>query len=600
MSEPSRDVSEGPAVRAPTFGTLVGGPFAQVLDRLPAAFAVTTGPGHHLAYVNAVFRRVLPLHPSLLAVGGAIELAFPEHARTALRAALDRTFRTGVVIRNRYLNATGDPARPIVCSIWPGVNRAGETEHLLIELHLATEPEANAEIQRDVTERLLLSALREQDAAAFAEAARRGSAFLASEGRRLAESLDVAVTLEAIERMSLPLVSSWCFVDTLADDGTMHRLAIVHPDPVAQSVIAGLGERWVPHDTDRFGLPAMMRRAAPLVVVDDVATALAASARDADVRAALPLLKIGALLTVPMVVRDQLIGAITFVSATALAYTAADAELAEDLASRGATALDRARAHGSALALMARAEAANAGKTTFLGMMSHELRTPLNAIGGYVDIIDMGLRGPVTEEQHSDLARIRRSQRYLIGLITDLLNLTRVDGGQYNFVCREVVASDVVANTVAMLDPLIKQKALVFDGADCDADIVMLGDEDRIVQILVNLVGNAIKFSPPGSELVIDCETREDVVRLRVCDTGIGIPADKLEEIFDPFVQVTGGLTEPQGGVGLGLAISRALARGMHGDIGVESTLGHGARFTLTLPRASRPDAPARRPATLA
>jgi signal transduction histidine kinase len=217
-------------------------------------------------------------------------------------------------------------------------------------------------------------------------------------------------------------------------------------------------------------------------------------------------------------------------------------------------------------------------------MMSHELRTPLNAIGGYVDLIDLEIHGPVTEAQHVDLARIRSNQRYLMGLINDVLNFTKLGSGHLVYDIADIKAHAVLAASVALVEPLIVQKQLIYDGITCDRTTVVRGDQERVIQILVNLLSNAIKFTPRGGRLVINCAATEKMVRMHVCDTGIGIPPDKLEAIFEPFIQVKGGLTGPESGIGLGLAISRLLARAMHGDLTAESTLGEGARFTLTLP----------------
>ena len=248
-----------------------------------------------------------------------------------------------------------------------------------------------------MAERLLLSGLREQDAADVAEELRRSAIFLAAESRRLTESLDESATLAAMERMSLPYVGAWCIVDTLDDDDTMHRLAIVHPDPAKQAILEELKGRWVPGIDDAFGLPAALRNGKPTVLDRDVDVALANSAHDPEVLAALKELGVGPLLTVPLVIRERLIGAVTFVGGRgSRPFSKVDMELAEDLAMRSAMALDRARLYGEAVSLRIQAESASEAKSTFLSMMSHELRTPLNAIGGYADLMDMEIHGPVT------------------------------------------------------------------------------------------------------------------------------------------------------------------------------------------------------------
>jgi signal transduction histidine kinase len=295
----------------------------------------------------------------------------------------------------------------------------------------------------------------------------------------------------------------------------------------------------------------------------------------------------GPLLTVPLVIRERLVGAVTFVRAhQGRPFSPEDIKLAEDLASRSAMALDRARTYGDAVTQKVRAEAASEAKSAFLSMMSHELRTPLNAIAGYVDLLDMELHGPLTQAQHIDLARIKSNQRYLMGLITDLLSLTRVGSGQVAYNIGNINMKEVLEASVALVEPLFARMQLVYDGIRCDDSIVARSDRERVIQILVNLLSNAIKFTPPGGRLGIDCQTTRDAVLVNVNDTGIGIPSHKLESIFEPFVQVKSDSTGAEAGIGLGLAISRSLAQAMNGDLTVESTLGEGARFTLTLPLA--------------
>jgi signal transduction histidine kinase len=219
--------------------------------------------------------------------------------------------------------------------------------------------------------------------------------------------------------------------------------------------------------------------------------------------------------------------------------------------------------------------------------MSHELRTPLNAIGGYVDLIDMGLRGPVTEAQRTDLARIRSNQQHLIGLVTDLLNFVQVGSGRVLYNLADVAMHEALAAGVALVEPLLLQSELVLDSDSCDATIVARADRQKVVQIIGNLLSNAIKFTPPQGRIEIQCEARDHTVLVRVADTGIGIPPDQLAAIFEPFFQVRSALAGRDSGVGLGLAISRDLAHAMGGDLTVESEPGVGSTFTLSLPAAA-------------
>ncbi|MEO7039602.1 MAG: PAS domain-containing protein [Gemmatimonadaceae bacterium] len=235
------------------------------------------------------------------------------------------------------------------------------------------------------------------------------------------------------------------------------------------------------------------------------------------------------------------------------------------------------------------AEAANAAKALFLTTMSHELRTPLNAVSGYVDLLEMGVRGPVTELQREDLRRIRRASQHLLVLINDILNYARLEAGSVELHFSEVAIDDALAGMEALIAPQLRAKGVAYEYCPCDRNVRVNVDRDKLDQILLNLVGNAVKFTDGGGRITLSCEVIDQMARIIVDDTGRGIPRGKLQMIFDPFVQVDRHLTpERQQGVGLGLAISRDLARAMRGDISVQSDAGKGATFVLTLPIISQ------------
>ncbi len=562
------------------------GSLDQHLERVAAPMALTRGADHTIVFANAAFRQLLGA-PHEIALGESLADSGGSEDTSGLTALLDEAFRTGVVLRDTMLGQRDANRSALSCSIWPGLNASGESESLLIELYRTSDVELAHALQRDVAERLLVSALREQNAAEVAESSRRVAEFLMTETRRLAESLDEQLTLTAVARIALPHLGAWSIVD-MVGDGRMRRLAIVHPNLAVQDVLDGVHGRWHPTANDKFGLPALATGAVQPIVADATDPSFFDGALDADVLDVLKGLDVGLLLTMPLMIGDQLIGAVTFVSGRdAGQYSPEDVQLARDLASRSSMALERARLYGECVALRVNAEAATDAKSAFLDMMSHELRTPLNAIGGYVDLLDLELHGPINEAQRVDLGRIRNSQRYLTSLVNDLLNLTHVRGGKLAYDIRDIGAFDMLAEGIAMVEPLIAKRDLTYSSIACDPPITLRGDHDKVLQILINLLSNAIKFTPEGGELTIDCLDGPDGVLIRVCDTGIGIPADKLESIFEPFVQVKVGALGAGVGVGLGLAISRTLARDMHGDLTVQSTLGEGARFILTLPKAA-------------
>ena len=241
----------------------------------------------------------------------------------------------------------------------------------------------------------------------------------------------------------------------------------------------------------------------------------------------------------------------------------------------------------------AAADRASRAKSDFLAVMSHELRTPLNAIGGHTQILEMGLHGPITDGQREALERIGRAQRHLLGLINNVLNLTRIETGRVEYRIRPVLVSSVVADLASLVQPQFtaRQISLVSHIPEPDGDdVYVAADREKLIQILTNLLGNAAKFTPPRGEVemrLVDGQN-PDMAVIEVRDSGPGIPPDKLELIFEPFVQLERSLTTPSEGAGLGLAISRDLARGMRGDLWAQSDAGQGARLVLTLPRAVR------------
>ena len=258
------------------------------------------------------------------------------------------------------------------------------------------------------------------------------------------------------------------------------------------------------------------------------------------------------------------------------------AKVTRDLTERRA-AQERAIADARRLA---KAEAANSAKGEFLAAMSHELRTPLNAIGGYTELLSLGLGGPVNTEQQDYLARIRKSQQHLLGIISDLLNFSRIEAGHITYDFVPIQLGKVIESVMLMVEPAASAKELRLRVKPATGECMGIGDRSRVDQILLNLLSNAIKYTSRGGAITVACEASADVASISVMDTGRGVPKEQLEAIFEPFVQLGRSLSSAHEGMGLGLSISRDLARAMNGDLLVTSRAGEGSTFTLVLPRS--------------
>jgi signal transduction histidine kinase len=249
----------------------------------------------------------------------------------------------------------------------------------------------------------------------------------------------------------------------------------------------------------------------------------------------------------------------------------------------GASVSERERYEEELRAARDIATAANSAKAGFLAVMSHELRTPLNAIAGYAEILSLGVDGPLTQKQNEAIARIRSNQQHLLSLIDDVLNFAKIEAGSTSIASEPVLICDLLDSLEPVLRPDLARRELTFVWNGCDRALAAQADPVRLRQILLNVLGNAIKFTPPHGRIELSAARIADKISICVSDTGIGIPADKIARVFEPFFQVQSGTTREYAGVGLGLAISRDFARAMGGEIEVESAQEEGCVVTIEL-----------------
>ncbi len=388
-------------------------------------------------------------------------------------------------------------------------------------------------------------------------------------------------------------VAGWCIVDAVEPDGSMRRVAVLHPNLSLSVLASELEDKYPPVEGDSFGAARILKTQQPELVSEsgESGAIISTDRRKAGI---LEALGFNSFIVVPLKARGRLMGALTFLALHPDdRFTPKDLLFAEDLACRMAMVMDNARLLAEAEAAWHEAEAAteravlaDRAKTDFLATMSHELRTPLNAIAGYAELLEMGMRGPISEQQRDAISRIRKSEQHLLGVVNDILMLSRSENGRIPLNLETTGVGAAVDEVHFLVEPMFSANDMQFSCEGTD-NVYVVADHDRLNHILVNLISNAAKFSEKGESVRVKCEVRGHLVEIHVDDSGPGIEADKLEEIFKPFVQLSRGLTRTAEGSGLGLAISRELARLMGGDVTVKSKPGVGSRFTLTLPMST-------------
>jgi PAS domain S-box-containing protein len=398
----------------------------------------------------------------------------------------------------------------------------------------------------------------------------------------LGTSLDYEWNLAAVTRLVVPTLADYCSVDLVDEAGAIRRVSSTHVNPQKEEILRDLWRKYPYQPGDR-GVPSVVKSGVAEMTSDiDVAEAVS-YAKTEEQRDMLLALAPRSFLSVPMISHGKVFGALALVySDSGRTYGGAERAAVEQIAARAATAIENAR-------LFSDAQAASRAKSEFLATMSHELRTPLNAIAGYADLMAMGVRGPVTPDQLRDLTRIRQNQQHLLEIITNILNFSRIEAGRIQYDIRPCAIGEVLTRMEGVIEPQARAREITYEYLPVLPTVAVLADREKLEQVLINLLGNAVKFTARGGHIALSAAEQGGRVRIDVRDTGVGIKTDQLESIFAPFVQLESSFTRTVEGTGLGLAISRELARGMGGELRASSVPGEGSVFTLELRSAEYP-----------
>ncbi len=398
--------------------------------------------------------------------------------------------------------------------------------------------------------------------------------FLAETGWRLSDSLDPKRTLVSVARLAVPALADWCVIELVDDERRVEAVEAVATDLDKEQILRELFTA-SPHDPTRHGhfTARVLRTGEPELLPEVSEAMLEATAEDARHLELLHRLEPRSGMVVPLVARGRTVGAIILVAAeSGRRYGAHELTLAGELARRAALAVDNA-------GLYRKSEQATRVRDEVLQIVAHDLRTPLHVISLSVGALQK--RQPeVSASCGKQLATIQRAVERANRLIQDLLDVARMEAGGLTVERRPMEVGPLIQEVFEHHQSLMEAKSLQWTSWVPEDSPALLVDHDRVLQVFSNLLGNAIKFTPEGGQLVLRAERMGDWMRFSVSDTGPGIPAAQLPHLFEPFWQARAG----REGAGLGLAIARGLVEAHGGRLWIESSPGVGSTFSFTLP----------------
>ena len=419
--------------------------------------------------------------------------------------------------------------------------------------------------------------------------------FLAEASSILAASLDYEDTLPTIAKLAVPFLADACLIDVVEADGDVRRVAAVHRDagradaieealrakhdptalhhPVLRALRTGMSDLFPEYPPAARRVGEMPTRPTPSGF-----PRISGEHLRADPYGSLGSLRPTSLIVVPLFARGRTRGAITLIIESGeRRYGTRDLSLAEEFARRAGLAVDNARLYHDA-------QVANHARTDFLGAMSHELRTPLNAIIGYTELLLMGVPASIPDAARQQVERARSASHNLLHLIDEVLAFSKLETGREELRPGSAQLSAVVTEAASVIAPLAVERRLDLRVDTPSEPVTLETDIGKVRHILLNLLSNAVKFTETG-DVVLTAAVENDTVRFEVRDTGIGIPVQHHERIFDPFWQLENKASRRVAGTGIGLSVARRLARLLGGDITVSSRPGEGSTFTVRVPR---------------